>query len=47
MINTKNENFVIHRYLMLTIVIKIDNRKNENFIVVDETNNANETNEKK
>ena len=42
MINATNENFVMHRRLMLTIVIKIDDReKDENFTV------ANETNEKK
>ena len=39
----------MHRRLMLTIVIKIDDRKkNENFVIVaiDETNKTNETNEK-
>ena len=43
MINAKNEDFVIHRRLMLTIAMKIDDRKkNENFIVADEADEANE-----
>ena len=46
MINAKNKNFVIHRRLILTIVIKIDDRKNENFIIVNKTNDANETKKK-
>ena len=43
MIHAKNENFVMHRRVILTIALKIDDRneKDENFIV------ANETNEKK
>ena len=48
MINAINENFVMHRRLMLTIVMKIDDRKkDENFIVASEANETNETNEKK
>ena len=31
-INAINENFNIHRRLLLTIVIKINERKNKNFI---------------
>ena len=48
MINATNENFVMHRRLMLTIAMKIDDRKkNENFIAaaIDKTNKANEANE--
>ena len=42
-INAANENFVMHRRLMLTIVIKIDDRKeSENFIAADEAKKANE-----
>ena len=38
----------MHRRLMLTVAMKIDDRKeNENFIAVDEANEANETNETK
>ena len=39
----------MHRRLILTIVIKIDDRneKNENFIVVDEIDETNEKNKKK
>ena len=33
--------------IMTTVAMKIDDRKNKNFIVVDETNDANETNETK
>ena len=47
MINAVDENFVMHRCLMLTIVMKIDDRKkNENFIIASETNETNETNKK-
>ena len=37
MINAESENFVMHRRLMLTVVMKIDNRKkNENFTAAGE-----------
>ena len=47
MINAKNENFVIHRRLMLTVVMKIGDWEDENFTVVNEANGAGETNEEK
>ena len=44
-INAASENFVMHRRLILKIALKINDRENENFIVV-VANEANETNEK-
>ena len=49
MINAASENFVVHRRFVLTIVMKIDDRKkDENFIAaaIDETSETNKTNEK-
>ena len=46
MINATSENFVVHRRLMLTVALKVDDRneKNENFTAVDEADEADKKN---
>ena len=41
MINVINENFVVHRRLILTIIIKIDERKKDENLTVDNATKIN------